>query len=308
MLYITTNDLNHQQWLDERRKGIGGSDVAAIIGASKYKTPLDIYNDKLGLSQPTKLNDFMLAGIMLEETISNWYAEVSGKKVIRDNKIRYHKRNPFLLANVDRVILPQGKEGRGILEIKTSSAYMTKSWEAAPPIEYQLQLQHYLNVLDLNWGEFAVLIGGNDFRRYFIQRDQELIDLMNVRLKDFWENNVLKQVPPPPVNTNDLSNLYQHIHSNSIEATNDDIITVNKIKELNSMIKDLEIERDNYIFKIKSTLKDSDTLTLQGDVISTWKQSKDSVTFNTSLFKSENPLLYEKYLVSKTGSRRFIIK
>jgi putative phage-type endonuclease len=305
---ISTIEMPKEVWQEQRQKGIGGSDVAAILGLSKYRTPLDIYNQKVK-GEKTELSKPMFAGLMLEDTIAKWYMIETGKKVLNDNKIRIHKDYSFLLANLDRIILPENGEGRGVLEIKTAGAFASKNWESEPPIEYTLQIQHYFDVTGFNWGEFAVLVGGNDFRRYYIQRDQELIDLKNEKLLAFWNNHILTQTPPDPVNSEDVEKLYsKHSEGKIIEAVSETVKTIESIKEIRKQIKELEASEELLSERIKIMMQDAEAIFYKGEVLTTWKAAKDSNSFDSKTFKEKHPDLYNEFLVTKPGSRRFLIK
>jgi len=104
----------------ERRKGIGGSDVAAILGLSQWKTPIDVYNEKVNNEYPIA-TPRMRWGIRLENAIATEYKEQTGRKIRKCHKIIRHKKYPFLLGNIDRVIISGNGYGPGILEIKTAS-------------------------------------------------------------------------------------------------------------------------------------------------------------------------------------------
>lgn len=307
--YILTDEMSYEEWKNERRKGIGGSDVAAVLGLSKYRTPLDVYNEKRGLVSEKAITAPMKAGIMLEDTIAQWYMLETNKKVIRDNKIRIHPEYPYLYANLDRIILPENGEGRGILEIKTSNYFAAKYWEDEPPTEYVLQIQHYLDITGYKWGEFAVLVGGSDFRRYYIERDDELIHLKNLRIKDFWENHVMAGRPPEPINEEDINKLYERtVEGKTVEAVPALIREIDRLRDVKAQIKTLEEEEETLQESVKLVLKDADTLLYKGEVLATWKQAKDSQKFDEKLFKAEHKDLYEKYLNTKPGSRRFLLK
>lgn len=308
--YIDTTQLTRDEWLGERKRYIGGSDVAAVCGVSKWKTPLDVYNEKLGLSEPFAGNAATKAGLKLEDTIAEWYAEESGFKVVRDNKMRIHKAIPFLAANIDRKILkPDGYETPGVLEIKTAGHYAAKNWDEEPPVDYVMQLQHYLDVTGYAWGEFAVLIDGRDFRRYYQVRDEELIAMKNELLTKFWNENVLKQIPPAPINSEDIQTLYSRIEGGkTIEAAPTVAETIEKLRSLKVQIKDLKSIEDELTERVQLAMLDADAMVYNGDTLCTWKQSKDANYFDSKRFQSENYDLYLKYCQTKPGSRRFIVK
>jgi putative phage-type endonuclease len=299
-----------EEWLKHRLCGIGGSEIAAVCGISKYKTPLDIYNEKLGLIPPFEGNARTEAGNRLENTVAEWYADETGNKVIRDNKMWI--LDDYLVANVDRIIIPNDStqyNGRGILEVKTAGTWAAKNWIEEPPVEYTFQLQHYLDVLDLHWGEFAVLIGGNDFRHYFIERDDELIALKNEQARKFWFENVLKKNPPDPVNSKDIETIYSRIEAGKvIEAAEPVYATVEELRGVKQRIKELESKEAEYTERLKLLMRDADALMFRGETLVSWKQSKDSVLFDAKRLQKEKPEIYNQYLSERAGSRRFMVK
>ena len=110
MSSTSTIEMDRAQWLAARQKGIGGSDAAAVCGVSRYKTPLQLWQEKTGRVQPPDLGDNsrVRAGNALEEVVAVWWQEETGMACRRDNKIRAAKDRPYLLANVDRVIQSNG--------------------------------------------------------------------------------------------------------------------------------------------------------------------------------------------------------
>lgn len=307
---LNTQDMSKLEWLKERQKGIGGSDVAAILGLSKYRTPLDVYEEKVS-DVPIQSIETprMKAGIRLEQVIADWFAEESGKKVIMDNKIRKHREYPFLIANLDRVILAQNGEGTGVLECKTTNSFYARSWETEIPMEYYCQLQHYLAVTGWKWGELAILIDGYDFKRFYFDRDEEFITGMIEKLKEFW-GHVENRIIPSPINEADVLKLFPQEQTGKV---------ITATPELTRMIQELKTEKDRVKYitlgndKLEESLKllmgDAEAIQdSEGKVLITWKAAKDSQTFNSKLFKTKHPDLYSEFTETKQGSRRFILK
>tara|TARA_R100001443_G_scaffold29396_1_gene42559 strand:- start:7127 stop:8065 length:939 start_codon:yes stop_codon:yes gene_type:complete len=306
---ITTKNMSKREWLTNRQKGIGGSDVAKILGLSKYGTPLSVYEEKIS-SEPIEIpdNDAMRFGREAESIVAKFYTEDTGEKLRIDNKMRLHPEYPFLMANVDRTIVANSEHGAGIFEAKTTSGMYAKHWERDIPAEYYLQLQHYLNVTGYSWGVVAMLIDKKfEYRKF--DRNDELISKMNQRLSDFWINHVEVNVPPAPINEADVLKLYPSpvegkvcIADDNIKLTYDALYSnKRKVSELNKRIKELEGE-------IKLSMEDSEVLEHNGTVIATWKQSKSSKMFDKKRFKLEHQELYDEFEVESSGSRRFLVK
>jgi len=308
---LDTTNMDHSEWLRARQSGIGGSDVAGILGLSRYKTPLDVYMDKISQTPiETIVTPRMKAGLMLESVIADWFAEESGKKVIMDNKIRKHREYPFLIANLDRVILAQNGEGTGVLECKTTNSYYAKSWDTEIPMEYYCQLQHYLLVTGYTWGEIAVLIDGYDFRRYYFTRDEEFIEVLKTRLIDFWNNNVIKRVPPSPINEADVLNMFPKEMPGKILTATEELVKVYaELKNTKNIVKAHEDTIKRLEESLKVLMADNEAIQdTSGKILVTWKAAKDGTTFNQKQFKEDNPELFAKYSEIKPGSRRFLVK
>ncbi len=306
---IRTKTMSLEEWRQARRKGLGGSDVAAVLGLSRYKTPLDVFNEKVK-GEYEDISDLprVKAGIKLEQVIADWYEEESGKRVQNDFKIRIHPKHPFLIANIDRLILASNGEGTGILEVKTSNRfYWDKQEDGEIPLEYYLQLQHYLNVTGHKWGEIAVLLDGYDFRRYYFERDEELISVMTEKLVDFWVNHIETQTPPEPINSEDIKKLYPKTDPDKVIEANSVLLeAVSEIKTLKEHLKEIKAEIEQKEEMIKLTMRDAELLTNNGEKLVTWK-SYVSNRFDSKKFKADNPELYNKYL-TQSETRRFLIK
>jgi len=310
MSYVKTIEMSREEWLSLRQHGIGGSDAAAVLGLSSYKTPLDVYLEKIAPVAPdVPPTPRMKAGLKLEQTVADWYEEESGYKVQRDNKVRIHPDYNFLIANLDRVILPKNGEGRGVLEIKTTSSWYAKGWEATLPMEFYAQLQHYLNVTGYTWGEFAILIDGYDFQRFKVERDDNFIQTANEVMLNFWERNVLAHVPPPPKTEADLKGLYpESTEGEVLEAAGETYEAYQQLVALKSEIKTRDIAAEQLEFAIKLAMGPAESLEYNGDRLISWKVSKPSKVFDATTFKAVHKDLYESFQIEKPGSRRFLIK
>lgn len=190
----STAEMTHQEWLEDRRKGIGGSDVATILGLNKYKSPYQLWLEKTGQVEVTSAqSEAAYWGNTLEEVVAEEFSKRTGKKVRKRNQVFEHHKYPFLRANIDRDVVGEN----AVLECKTANQYLANEWdEDEIPIQYICQVQHYMNVLNLDYVYFAVLIGGQKFIWKKMERDQELIDMITDRLVEFWTENVEKGIEP----------------------------------------------------------------------------------------------------------------
>lgn len=206
---IDTNGLSEEDWKGFRRKGIGGSDVAAIFGVSPFRTMKDLYFDKTGVVPETPDESSWVAmeyGHRLEELVAKIFTYKTGLKTYADRNMYAHPLFPFMQANVDFFIrLPDGS--KGILECKTTSFMNRDSWaDGAVPYMYELQVRHYLAVMNLQTAYIACLYGNNDAQFVYqkIERDLDVEEDIIAREKAFWKGNVKANIPPPYVEETEL--------------------------------------------------------------------------------------------------------
>lgn len=208
-----TANLPRDQWLEYRRTGIGGSDVAAVFGISPFGTAVDVYYDKLNIASyyDDEANKYQKKiGTLLEDVVAEMFEEVTGHQVFKIHKMYRSREHPFMLADVDFfVLLPDG--GFAILECKTTSPDATDKWwdeYGAPttPINYQLQGRQYMSVMHIGKVFYACLHGNSE--NYLIirelERDLEYESEMIAVESHFWNNHVMRRVPPPYIENGDL--------------------------------------------------------------------------------------------------------
>lgn len=190
---------NRQAWLDYRAKGIGASDASVILGLSPWKSPLQLYAEKIGLMEPSKAEtDYLLWGLKLEPVLAKAYEEETGRITIgTTGYVAYtHERYPWMFCTPDRFVVDKEK-GKGVLELKTAASFKRGEWSEGAPLMYQVQVQHQLAVTGLEWGAIAVLIGGNQFLHYDLQRDQDFIDGLIEQEELFWNRTCSGEAPDP---------------------------------------------------------------------------------------------------------------
>lgn len=291
-------------WLTYRRQGIGGSDAAAVLGYSKWKTPLDIYYSKINDNEDDVENSHMKWGNILEPIIRQEYSNEMQVNVIEPNAIIKHPKYPFLLATID------GYTADGILlEIKTS--LYAKNWGEEGtdqiPADYYIQVQHYLLVTGLHIAHVAVLIGGCDFRIYVVEEDKDLHVLMIKKLKEFW-GKVENRTPPAPVTEEDLNKLYPTDDECEINASTEINQKIDQIMELKKQQFDLDKKINELQFDVKLFMGEKQTLVCHDEVLATWKTYKGRTSIDASKLKKEQPDIFEKYKKIGADYRMFKFK
>jgi putative phage-type endonuclease len=246
----------------DRKTFIGGSDIAAVMGLSRWKTPLRLWAEKTGKLEPPDLSDIerVEIGVELEEYVARKFERKTGFKVRRDNRDIRHPQYGYMRVHIDRLVL----DGESILECKTTSAWMLKDWEGTDiPQEYVLQTMWGMGLLKRQRGFIAVLIGGQRFMWKEIVFDQGLFNRMVVSAKDFWENYVEADIPPMAMadDNETLSELYPESHDKVIQFSGADAEMLDHlIDDRNNGIqvkKETEKDLKETEAKIKAYLKDA---------------------------------------------------
>ena len=297
--------MNREEWLEARRRGIGGSDAGALLGVNKYRTPLDVYLDKTGQAPEIEDNDAMYWGRALEDIVAYEYAKQTGKKVRRNNSILVHPEHKFMLANLDREIVGEP----GILEIKTAAR--ADDWGEPGtdevPESYLAQVMHYMAVTGAQYADVAVLIAGRKFGVYTVQRDDQLIDHMINVESDFWNNHVYRLVPPDPQTMNDLNNRWRIDNGAAVMASVELEQKIETLRALRDQEKEIQEQKKALEFAIKEEMADmSEILDSEGKRLATWK-ARQSKRFDSKKFREDHADLADRYTVEST-SRFFLLK
>lgn len=300
-----TRALTKEKWLSIRKGGLGGSDAAACAGLNPWKSPLALYLEKRGEVPDVEENEAMSWGVRLEPVVAAQFQEESGLKVRRRNAILRHPEHPWMLANVDRLIVG-ADEG---LEVKTASEYSRDQWEGddVPP-QYILQCAHYMAVTGYRAWWIAVLIGGNKFRYKRIERDETLIsDLVNIE-SNFWQR-VQSGNAPLPDGSESSSKLIAARYPRSIAQTialpPSAAQLIAQYQESAEAEKTAEKAKEQAANQLKALLGENEQGEINGFKV-TWK-SVSSERLDTKALRAELPDVAERFL-KVSESRKFTVK
>jgi putative phage-type endonuclease len=306
-------------WLAARRSGIGGSDAPAVLGVSRYRTALDVFDDKCGIAQPQPDNEKMLWGRMLEPVILARYAEVTGRELMRpatEHGIARSSRAPWLICTPDAYT----RDGRNV-QAKTAGS--DDGWGEPGtdqmPDDYLVQCQHEMLVLGLVVTDVPVLFRGSDFRIYTVRADAEFQEGMFEVESAFWRG-VEAREPPPPQSTSEAALLASRLRSvpPGRQATDAELLLLAERARLLSQAAEIEAEVDRVTDLLKVAIGDAEALIgADGKPAVTWKSSRDSTTTDwaalagellAALPDVERERLLSLYQSTNPGSRRFLSK
>lgn len=309
----------------ERLTGIGGSEASAVIGLSKWKTPLQVYLEKTGQTEIQEIegNKNIDVGNKAEPYLRNIYAKRTGYNVDAPNKMFRCENNPFMVANIDGLVTSENT----VLEIKTASEFMEKKWgeEGSDyiPEDYLFQIAHYSSVLKPKRVDVAVSFLDDTAKDVILTtEDGSLIEFLlsrkfrifhyytNVRLersladkeREFWTEHVEKLIPPIPCSYNEAKLRWSEFNDQAKVATLDVIDVVEELKKIQQQIDQLSKIEDekktficNYLGDEAAILLDTD-----GTKLASWVNENRN-RLDTERFKKENPEIYQKYLTTFSG-------
>ena len=303
---IPTANMSHEEWLKLRKSGIGGSDAGAICGLNPYSSPMKVYQDKTSEELHDLDSEAMRQGRDLEDYVARRFMEATGLKVRRSNMMYRSDTHPFMIADVDRLIVG---EDAG-LECKTASAYNADKWkDGGVPLHYLMQCIHYMAVTGRSAWYIAVVILGQEFKYAKITRDDAMIANLITIEEAFWNNHVAPQIMPPPDGSKACDAvLEQYFH----RARRDSAIPLigfddrlNRRTELLDQIAELEREQKQIEQEVKLFMKDNEIAASDCYRVS-WA-NVDTARLDTKRLKAEKPEIYQDF-VKVTPSRRLTIR
>ena len=298
--------ISHEEWLKLRKEGIGGSDAGAICGLNPYSSPMSVYQDKTSQEQTGQDNEAMRQGRDLEDYVARRFTEATGLKVRRSNAMYKSQEHPFMLADVDRLVVG---EDAG-LECKTANAFQADKWkDGAVPDHYLIQCLHYLAVTGKKRWYLAVVILGREFRYVKIEREEGMIrDLIAIE-EDFWMNHVVPRVMPDPdgsrICDEVLSRYFPRAKGGTLLLPDSFNRDLERRQEILRLMERLEQEQRQIEQKIKLFLGESQEAHNPKYRVS-WS-NVETLRIDSRRFKEEQPDLYSRF-AKPSHSRRFTVK
>ena len=197
---VETPITNKQDWLENRLLDVTSTEVSALYDLNPYKSAFELYNEKKEKLVVNLEDTSRLAwGRRLEKSIAEGCAEDQGWDVepfdvyISNTKTRMGSSFDYKITSGDEV---------GIMEVKNVDGFIYRSkWEddgngniKAPP-HIELQLQHQMEVANINWGCIVALVGGNQMKVIKRDRDKDIGEMLRVKVHHFWDRIKLSMPP-----------------------------------------------------------------------------------------------------------------
>ena len=294
---VPTAKMTREEWLQLRRRGIGGSDASVIMGKNPYRSILQLWEEKTGkLPVTDDGNEYTYWGNVMEPIIRKEFMNRTGLKVRQKHAMIFHKEYPYLFADVDGIVTDERGE-KCIFEAKTASQYKAEQWEDGVPEEYILQVQHYLEVCGMDKAYIAALVGGNKFVFHTIYRDDELIRNLVSREKEFWEGCVLTGMEPvmddSDATRDYLNQKYSDPIEGSIQLQEDMKSVLAEYQDVDCKVKELEKQKTGLAIQIKAAMGEYETGEVDGTVVSWKKISRESL--DSKRLRKEQPEVFAEY-------------
>lgn len=303
---ISTAKMGREEWLRLRKSGIGGSDAGAVCGMNPFSSPAKVFQDKASDEISELDSEAVRQGNDLEDYVARRFMEATGLKVRRSNFMYRSAEHPFMLADVDRLVVG---EDAG-LECKTASAYSADKWKDGNiPLHYIIQCVHYMIVTGRRTWYLAAVILGKDFICRKLTWDDDIAAGLVAAEEDFWKNHVEKGILPP----SDGSKIFdavleQYFHTSrkksAVELVGFDD-RLSRREEILQEIGRLEIEQKQIEQEVKLFMQDNE-LAASGKYRVSWS-SVDTARLDTKRIRREHPEIYEEY-TKVSSCRRFQVR
>ncbi|MGF6839878.1 putative phage-type endonuclease [Paraburkholderia youngii] len=290
----------------QRNEFIGGSDVAAVMNISPTKTRRGLWAEKTGRAvraiTPEQQKRFdrghKLEPYVVDMVVERLRDEGHDVELIARNRRYRDPLLPYLSAEIDFELRIDGAPiDNG--DIKTVNQFGAKRWGADEsddvPIEYAAQFMHGLGITGRKRCIVGALIGLDNLSLFRIERDDATIAGMRNQCRDFWENYVLADREPEPVNLDDCRAMFPRTdNARRIQATSEIERDVFDLASVKAKIKALETIEEGLQYNITRYMRNNAFLSNSRVDLATWKE-QTAMRLDEGLLKKEQTALFEQY-------------
>jgi predicted phage-related endonuclease len=311
--YIKYIPKDREDWLRKKKEVvISGSVIAAIAGLSDYSTPFQTWCDIMGKVDPFTGNEFTDNGTDFEQGVVNKFERSTGNKIIKasEKDILYiNKEYPFVGGTPDRMYKNILTNKKGIFEAKLTSKSITSIEDA--PVGWVMQPKFYMGLLGLDDGAIAWVVTKFGLPLYYeyLKHDQDFFDLMLQVGINFYQEYVVKDIPPPIEKSCDVARMFiDKQMQDAIDISEEMFLTHKELFAKKQEIKALEVQADVLIEKIKASYRDNNGFKYNDMLVSTYKYSNPRTTVDTKKLQLEYPQVFEKVIKKSEPSRTLLLK
>ncbi len=304
---------SHEEWLQFRQNGIGSSEVTTVLGINPFMTRYQLWRQKKGVDQPIQETFIMKAGHYLEDAVSRFFEDETGRKIIKASSgdwLVQSVEKPFLMASPDRTYwvdqsMTKNNSNKGICECKTTQKLID---EDDIPKHWFCQLQWQLGISGLEHGALAWLTQGRSFGFKEYLFNETFFNYMVEEVEKYWYDYILGDKVPDPETSEDVLLKYSNVElQNTIEVGDEIFNLYTELKGIREKRLHFKKQEDELLEKLKVICGGSEAMKYMGQTLATYKFGKESEKFDEDLFRKENPELYKQYVYTEQN-RRFSLK
>jgi putative phage-type endonuclease len=301
------------EWLARRGTGIGGSDIAALVGLSQYETRMGVYADKIG-HPDSRDNDAMEWGRRLEDAVVDYFEDTTGILTRRIGLLR-SKAHPIAIASIDRLTDCTGHCGHpdGLLETKTTNWRQEDLWDDEQiPDAAELQAQWYLGVTGRSHAHVVCLVDGRRPIHRTINANPDLFSIATRVAEGFWADHVEARTPPDPtavpVVLDEVKRIYPDVVTDRAVVSPADVDPIlSELEAVKAEQKDAEERRSFLESRLRLLIGDAAELVAAGDVVATCKQVTTQ-RLDSKALRSAHPDIAAEFTQPSNYRRLYIPK
>lgn len=308
---VVAVDPPRSEWLELRRQGVGGSDVAAVLGLSQWRSAVAVWAEKRGEVTPDDVDSEAAEwGRILEAPVADRLASRLGLAYADQPPLLLrHPDRPHMQVTPDRIVV-DGPLGPGVAEIKTTSAWLAEDWrDGATPDGAMLQAHWAAAVLG-DWCEaiyIGALVGGQRLEPRAVKVNPRLVEVLFDQADDFWRLVTTGEMPAPidgsRSTTDTLTDLFSPSEAGAqVELDPDAKATRDALVATKAQIKELEAERDRLANELRAAIGHAEIATWGSEKVATWKQNRTGSAFDGKAFEADHPRLHAQYVRPKPGA------
>ena len=270
------------QFLANRRKGIGGSDVAAIVGLSPWKNAFDVYVEKRDLVEKDKSTVSMRVGRAVERAIAQEYSDLTSRPIIWQGDVQHvDPDEDWRRCHPDALLTYED----GGLETKHVGARQAARYGPSGtdmlPEEHVLQCVWSMSITKRQFWDLAAWLGPKDLRIYTIMRDLELEETLIERCRRFWTENVLAGVPPEVTADQADADFFKKRFPSAMggvrPATEEEVLLASGLRLARRAFKEAQGEKTLTENELKLLIGEGEGIEARGLFRITWKNDKPKV-------------------------------
>ena len=288
---------NSAWWASDSRKAVSGGLVDVILQKKGQKEAED-------LSEV----EHVQMGHVMQPVIGRLFQDQTGIEVKDLDIAATHKREVWLRAHTDFAT----GDG-GLLETKNyNAAAINKYGEMdeeprLPPADY-IQCLHEATVFDVPHVYFAVLFGGQRFRWWKLEFNDQQKEGFIRRAAEWWAYCQTDQMPDPET-VEQARALFPTSTPRALTAGAHVAQAIDQLRKIKATIKELEANEEGLTAQLQAYMKDAEEIVdVTGSSLVTWKSAKGAKRFDAKAFEQAMPDLYKQFVREQAGSRRFLVK